>query len=70
MSFMVRDTSSQFQTGFVETEPVNEKIGKKSKKKRKESKVKKINKDTVPFSNISSNGFSMKHDQLNQCDYF
>ena len=69
MSFKVRDTSSQYQSTYVGTvpaEPVEEKLGKKSKKKRKEGK-----KDTVvPFSNPISGGFAMKHDQTNQCDYF
>mgnify|MGYP006983829060 CR=1 FL=1 len=72
MSFKMRDTSSQFQPQYVEHEPVKpveEKSSKKSKKSKKEKKTETVA-NPVPFTNQSSDGFQMKHDPTNQCDYF
>ena len=69
MSFRMRDTSSQFQPQYVE--PVEEKSSKKSKKSKKSKNEKKTETvvNPVPFTNQSSEGFQMKHNPTNQCDY-
>lgn len=65
MSFRMRDTSSQFQPQYVEPEPVKP-VEEKSKKEKKTETVA----NPVPFTNLSSEGFQMKHDPTNHCDYF
>lgn len=67
MSFRLRDTSSQFQPQYVEPEPVKP-VEEKSKKSKKEKKTETVA-NPVPFTNQSSEGFQMKHDPTNQCDY-
>ena len=69
MSFRMRDTSSQFQPQYVEPEPVKPVEEKSSKKSKKEKKTETVA-NPVPFTNQSSEGFQMKHDPTNQCDYF
>lgn len=69
MSFKMRDTSSQFQPQYVEHEPVKP-VEEKSSKKSKKSKKTETVANPVPFTNQSSEGFQMKHDPTNQCDYF
>lgn len=68
MSFRLRDTSSQFQPQYVEPEPVKPVEEKSSKKSKKEKKTETVA-NPVPFTNQSSEGFQMKHDPTNQCDY-
>ena len=65
MSFRMRDTSSQFQPQYVEPEPVKP-VEEKSKNEKKTETVA----NPVPFTNQSYEGFQMKHDPTNQCDYF
>jgi hypothetical protein len=65
----MRDTSSQFQPQYVEPEPVKP-VEEKSSKKSKKSKKTETVANPVPFTNQSSEGFQMKHDPTNQCDYF
>lgn len=68
MSFRMRDTSSQFQPQYVEPEPVKPVEEKSSKKSKKEKKTETVA-NHVPFTNQSSEGFQMKYDPTNQCDY-
>lgn len=68
MSFRMRDTSPQFQPQYVEPEPVKP-VEEKSKKSKKEKNTETVA-NPVPFTNQSSEGFQMKHNPTNQCDYF
>lgn len=74
MSFRIRDTSISFQQ---EEQPIpvkkdkKDKKGKKGKKDDEKSELE-YRPSTTPFSSGTSkgDGFQVRHDPSNQCDYF
>lgn len=67
MSFKIRDTSVQYQQ--PDPVPQIKESKSKSKKEEKETEEKTIS-DIQTVIKRSSEGFQVKHNLTNQCDYF
>ena len=72
MSFKIRDTSVQYQ----QPDPVPQIKESKSKSKKEEKETEEKETEEKTISDIqtvikrSSEGFQVKHNLTNQCDYF